>query len=120
MGSSQLQVTNLMSVWRHLRASEALLHPKKKRSAKEGKEIADEGKERRWGPVFIINAETPHFQMLKGSDRQESDSRERERVTEREGRERRGGRERFFKGYFGKGRESTGEGGERRAGSGFL
>lgn len=68
----QLQVTNLMSVQRHLRASVALLHPKKKRSAKEeGKEITEEGKERRWGPVFIINAETPHFQMLKGSDRQE-------------------------------------------------
>lgn len=71
MGSSQLQVTNLMSVRRHFRTSVELLHPQKKRSAEEGKEIAEEGKERRWGTVFVINAETPHFQLLKGSDRQE-------------------------------------------------
>lgn len=69
MGSSQLQVPNLMSVWRHFRTSVELLHPQKKRSAEEGKELAEKGKEKRWGTVIVINAETPHFQLLKGSDR---------------------------------------------------
>ncbi len=55
----------------------------KKGAQKKGKKIAEEAKERRWGPVFVTNAEKPRFQMLKGSDRQEWQSRERECVTVR-------------------------------------